>query len=267
MSEISRTGLLTCLGIDLGIQTLGFLHAVAFKTEKLYDFCGSGTFLTMAIYSYVQGTAKGDRALIASSFASIWAVRLGVFLFLRVLMVGKDRRFDEVKEDWKKFGVFWFGQAMWCFTVLLPVLLLNFTETKPVPLKVLDYVGMGMWGLGFLTETIADFQKAYFKWKNPDVSRWIDTGLWSLSRHPNYLGEITLWIGSYLLCWNGLSAAMRGVSVLSPVFITLLLMFGSGIPILERQADARWGNLPEYQAYKRRVSVLIPLPFSCDKEQ
>ena len=264
--SISRTGLLTCLAIDFGVQTVGFLHAVAFKTEKFYDFCGSGTFLTLAIYSYVSGTAKGDRALISSTLASVWAVRLGAFLFTRVLMVGKDRRFDEVKEDWKKFGVFWFGQAMWCFTVMLPVLLLNYTGNKAGPLGTLDYVGIGIWGLGFFTETVADAQKAYFKYKNPDVSHWIDSGLWAYSRHPNYFGEITLWIGNYLLCWNGLSAAMRGVAVLSPVFITSLLLFGSGIPILERQADARWGHLPDYQQYKRRVSVLVPLPWPCDKE-
>ena len=249
---------------------MGFLHAVAFKTEKLYDFCGSGTFLTLGIYSYVTGSAKGgSRALIASSLASVWAVRLGLFLFSRVLMVGKDRRFDEVKSDWKKFGVFWFGQAMWCYTVMLPVMLLNYTKEEDRPLNALDYIGIAVWGVGFLVETIADLQKAYFKYKNPDIGTWIDSGLWAYSRHPNYFGEITLWIGNYLLCWNGLSGTMRGVSALSPIFITLLLLFGSGVPILERQADARWGHLPEYQSYKRRVNVLVPLPScaSCDKQQ
>eukprot|EP00735_Rhodelphis_limneticus_P014076 TRINITY_DN805_c0_g1::TRINITY_DN805_c0_g1_i1::g.25439::m.25439 TRINITY_DN805_c0_g1::TRINITY_DN805_c0_g1_i1::g.25439 ORF type:complete len:280 (-),score=31.29,DUF1295/PF06966.7/9.9e-60,Steroid_dh/PF02544.11/2.1e+03,Steroid_dh/PF02544.11/7.2e-05,MFS_Mycoplasma/PF07672.8/0.00013,PEMT/PF04191.8/0.00053,ICMT/PF04140.9/0.00098,ERG4_ERG24/PF01222.12/3.7e+02,ERG4_ERG24/PF01222.12/0.41 TRINITY_DN805_c0_g1_i1:160-999(-) len=267
--ELSQTELLTSsLAIDFGIQLLGFIHAASLKTEKLYDLCGSGTFLTLALYSFFEGQQRNydGRSFAASLLTAIWAIRLGVFLFSRVLLVGKDKRFDEVKSDIPKFAIFWFMQGVWVFVSMLPVLLLNSENREGDGLSTLDIIGIALWGFGFLFETIADIQKSIFKANNPETNRWIDTGLWSISRHPNYFGEIIIWVGVYLVCWTGLPTWGKVVGALSPVIVSLLLCFVSGIPILERNADKKWGHLPEYQEYKRTVSVLVPLPFgSCCK--
>lgn len=251
--------LLSALGIDFAAQALGFVHAAAFRTEKLYDFFGSGTFLGLTAYTFFMGV-KTTRASVASALAATWAARLGVFLFGRVLAVGHDKRFEEAKANLPKFAVFWFMQGVWVFATLLPVMLLNSYQGDDSALNALDYIGISVWAAGFLIETTADVQKMLFKKRNPNTTTWIEEGLWGYSRHPNYFGEITLWVGMYLLSWNGLSGGLRAVAAISPVFITLLLCFASGIPILEASADKRWGELAEYQAYKKRVSILVPLP-------
>jgi len=252
--------LLPCLGIDFGIQAVGYLHACVFRTEKLYDFCGAGAFLGVTAYSYFGGLAANQpRAIIASALAAAWAARLGSFLFARVIIFGRDRRFDEVKNDLPKFGVFWFMQGVWVFASLLPILLLNSQAAQPA-LSALDWVGIAVWGLGFTTEVLADVQKFQFKVNNPDTSKWIDQGLWSYSRHPNYFGEMTLWVGMYLLCFQGMETGGKIAAVVSPLFVSSLLLFASGIPILEKNADKKWGHLEEFRKYKEEVSILVPLP-------
>jgi steroid 5-alpha reductase family enzyme len=260
--------LLPCLGIDFGVQGAGYIHACIFRTEKLYDFCGAGAFLGVTAYSYFGGLAVGQtRSIVASALAAAWAARLGAFLFARVLIFGKDRRFDEVKNDLPKFGVFWFMQGVWVFASLLPILMLN-SQADQSSLSVLDWVGISVWGLGFLTEVVADVQKIQHKANHPDTNKWIDTGLWSYSRHPNYFGEMTLWVGMYLLCFSGLDTGEKIAAVVSPLFVSSLLLFASGIPILEQNADKKWGHLEEYKQYKDEVSILIPLPRgSCRKGQ
>ena len=142
--------LVPALGIDFGIQAVGYLHACIFRTEKLYDFCGAGAFLGVTAYSFFGGNAAYQtRPAIASAFAALWAARLGSFLFARVLIFGKDHRFDEVKNDLPKFGVFWFMQGVWVFASLLPVLMLNSEATQPT-LSILDSVGIAIWSFGFL---------------------------------------------------------------------------------------------------------------------
>lgn len=247
------------VAVDFGLQFLGFIQAIALKTEKFYDLCGSATYLILISFTFFCGV-KGPRASIASALAAIWAFRLGVFLFKRVLFVGKDKRFDDAKENIPKFAFFWFLQGVWIYSTLMPVLLLNSFSYRPHSLKVLDYIGIFVWVIGFLIESIADHQKLVFKEKHPNISMWIESGLWGYSRHPNYFGEITLWIGMYLLSWNGLTSGLRVLAAISPVLTTTLLCFVSGIPILEANADKKWGDIREYQEYKKSVSILVPLP-------
>ena len=252
--------LLTSLAIDFSAQAVGFLHAAWNRTEKLYDFFGAGSFLALAGYSYFAGQ-KTTRTAIASSLTALWALRLGSFLVARVMIVGKDKRFDEVKSNIPKFAVYWFMQGVWVYSVMLPVLFLNGSDNDD-SLGLTDKIGIGIWAFGFITECVADYQKWQFKRRQntSEVQRFIDEGLWSYSRHPNYFGEITLWIGMYLLSWNGLDTVGRAVGAISPFMITTLLLFGSGVPILEAEAERKWGSLESYQKYKREVSLLVPLP-------
>ncbi|KAG9333999.1 hypothetical protein JZ751_009315 [Albula glossodonta] len=178
---------------------------------------------------------------------------------------GHDRRFNNVRDNPGMFFVYWTVQALWVYMTLLPTLILN-SERRDEPLGPRDYIGWGIWGLGFATEAIADQQKWNFK-RDPDnavripffgdLGKFIQSGLWAYSRHPNYLGEILQWSGLFLSA----SSVMRGaqhLSVVSPLFVWFLLRHVSGIPILEQQALKRWGSDPAFQNYIRDTPLLWP---------
>lgn len=120
--------------------------------------------------------------------------------------------------------------------------------------------GCAVWLIGFLTETTADLQKFNFSSRPSNNNKWIEQGIWKHSRHPNYFGEILIWVGIYIVASQSLSAGHATLALISPLSITTLLLFVSGIPILEKSADNRWGNDKKYQSYKRATSILIPLP-------
>jgi len=192
-----------------------------------------------------------------------WALRLGSFLTHRVLTRGEDKRFDEVKEDPGAFLVWWGVQGVWVFVTLLPTLLLHSSAASPT-LGAIDCLGWALWGAGFLLEVVADAQKSAFKNKEENQGKFIDTGLWSISRHPNYLGEILLWSG---VCLSAMSS-LRGpqhLAILSPVMVALLITKVSGIPILERNGEEKWGHTEEYRRYLREVPVLLPFFTKLDK--
>ncbi|CAL1279545.1 unnamed protein product [Larinioides sclopetarius] len=154
--------------------------------------------------------------------------------------------------------------AIWVFTVSLPVIFVNSPrkvspDVNPPPMTALDIAGTAMFAVGFLCEAISDIQKYKFKGNSTTKDRWCDAGLWKYSRHPNYFGEILLWWGIFVIAAN----ALRGpewVAVLSPIFTSAILLFLSGLPLLERSADERYRTIEEYRDYKMNTSPLIPLP-------
>ena len=185
-----------------------------------------------------------------------WACRLGMFLFARVLQDGKDSRFDVIKQVPRRFFTAWTIQGFWVFITLLPTLLLN-DNPRDKPLGAQDWIGWSLWAIGMGLEMLADYQKSAFKRLPENQGKFITTGLWSISRHPNYFGEMMLWAGLYITA----SSVFRGyeyVSVLSPVFVCLLITKLSGVPMLEKSGLKRWGHLPEYQEYLRSTPVLVP---------
>jgi len=241
--------------IDIGIQWVGWIFAVAFKTEKFYDLTGSATFIVSAYLSYEWST-QTVRQNVQSHMVMAWAARLGLFLFTRILKDGEDKRFVVAKEEPSTFFKFWTIQGVWVFVTLLPTLMLNVTETDR-PIGRLDYIGWGLWGIGMFCEIIADFQKSAFR-RNPDnKGKFITSGLWSMSRHPNYLGEILLWFGLYISA-SSVFRRLQYISVLSPFFVYLLITRLSGIPLLEKAGLKKWGHLPEYQNYVNNIPCLVP---------
>ncbi|XP_060677061.1 uncharacterized protein si:ch211-210c8.6 isoform X1 [Hemiscyllium ocellatum] len=251
--------LVKCAMIDLTIQWVLWAAASILQTEKFYDLAGSGTFIFLTHLSYRWNGTSYHRQKIQSTLVTVWGLRLGLFLFLRVLKEGRDRRFNEVRTSPKLFFVYWTLQGIWIFVTLLPTLILN-TRGKDRPLCVRDYTGWIIWVLGFVTETIADQQKWNFKSHPDNVGKFIQTGLWAYSRHPNYFGEILQWTGLFISA----SSVMKGVdyvSVLSPIFLWYLLTHVSGIPILEKQAMSRWGHDPTYLQYVRNTPALWPFTF------
>jgi len=246
---------LAALGLSLGVQWLAWPLACFFRTEKFYDLTGSLTFLLVSHLSY-SWSSRSLRHTIASYTVLAWACRLGTFLATRVIKDGGDKRFEKVKHEPARFLVWWTVQGVWVFVTLLPTILLNSSRRAPA-LGPRDWLGGALWAAGFVIEVVADLQKSMFRADPANSGRFIQSGLWSLSRHPNYLGEILLWFGQYLAC----SSVFRGwehLSVASPVMVMLLITRVSGIPILEASGLARWGGEAEYQRYLREVPSLVP---------
>ncbi len=186
----------------------------------------------------------------------IWALRLGTFLVRRIHKAGKDDRFDELKPSFLRFLNVWTIQGLWV-TFTMAAALVAITTTKQVELDLFALIGFLIWIFGFSMEAVADLQKSRFNADPANKGKFIHTGLWSRSRHPNYFGEIVIWIGVAVIALPVLQG-WQWVALISPIFVTLLLTKVSGVPLLEKKADEKWGGQPDYEAYKKHTPVLIP---------
>jgi len=248
-------GILRLLYVSVGIQWVGCTFAVLLNTEKFYDLTGSLTFLLLSQLSY-DSSIKSRRQTVQSWMVCAWAVRLGLFLFIRIMKDGEDKRFDKAKQNPSVMFKFWTIQGIWVFVTLLPTLLLNSSRRNP-PIGTRDYIGWGIWTIGFIFEVVADAQKSIFRANPQNKGKFITSGLWSISRHPNYFGEISLWFGLYISSSSALSG-LGYLSVLSPILVMLLITKLSGIPLLEAAGKKKWGEDPEYQRYLANTPSLIP---------
>lgn len=257
MGNFVSSSLLAKSGVyDLGIQWALFAVAALLKTEKFYDLAGSGTFLFLAVQTLRWGNTFFLRQRIQTGLVSVWAIRLGLYLFSRVLADGHDRRFNKAKENPALFFVFWTLQALWVWITLSPTIALNETKVD-LPLCNRDYAGWGIWAVGFLMEVIADRQKSVFRSDPANQGKFISTGLWSISRHPNYFGEILCWLGLYVSASSALTG-WQHLTAISPIFTFWLLTRVSGVPLLEKYGMKKWGTDPMYQQYVRKTAVLVP---------
>lgn len=254
MSEIYLLAWLAA--VSVGIQIVAFIPAFLKQTEHFYDLVGAATYLTLlACAAYLAPSLEAvDIALLLA--CSLWALRLGSFLMRRVHVVGFDVRFNEIKKSFPRFLIAWSVQGLWVFFTLCPVLIV-LLSAKPHSASLWTWFGLAIWLIGFAAEVIADQQKWAFKANPLNKGQFIQTGLWALSRHPNYAGEITLWIGIFIVCVPML-AGWQWVGIISPLFIYFLLTRISGIPILEINADKRWGHSSAYLDYKQKTPVLWP---------
>jgi len=260
-----------CL-VSFGVNWLSFL-AIAWPlhTEKYYDFTGMISFLCCDIFSMLYRQVPWEiayvRNVVMFFMIMCWTLRLGLFLFQRISRKhgGKDARFDPLRNNFARFAVAWTLQAAWAYFCCMPIFILNSIDNGDVvraadgDVTPLDIVGWALWCFGWGIEILADRQKSAFKADPSNRGKFCNVGLWSLSRHPNYFGEITLWIGLFV---SSASVAKNAgwLSVLSPVWTIILLVFSSGIPLAERTAMKKYGDTPGYKEYVRDVSVLIPLP-------
>ena len=251
---------LYCAVICIGMQWIAWIPASAAKTERFYDLMGGLTYLVVVGFSLWAGSlseAPSLREFIVSFLVVIWALRLSSFLYFRIHRTGKDGRFDQLKASPVRFLVPWTIQGLWVFLTMIVVLVINSQAGSAPEMGAWDVMGLSVWLLGFSVVVVADNQKSAFN-KDPDnQGKWIDSGLWSYSRHPNYLGEILLWTGIACFgvpCFTGLER----VAWISPVFVFLLLTKLSGIPILDKRALEKWGDDEEYQTYRENTPALLP---------
>ena len=244
------------VGLAMLIQWLAFIPAYRQQTEKFYDITGSITYIAVVTLALVFSSGLDARAILLWALVVVWAIRLGSFLFRRIQKAGRDDRFDEIKPSFFRFLNAWTIQGLWV-TFTMAAALVAITSTTRKELDVFALIGFALWVFGFAIEVTADAQKSRFNADPANKGKFIQSGLWSRSRHPNYFGEIVLWVGVTLIALP-LLHGWQWVALISPVFVTLLLTRISGVPLLEKKADKKWGGQADYEAYKKSTPVLIP---------
>ncbi len=234
-----------------------FAYAVSKKTDVVTDLSYSMSFGLVSVVLILLNASSPIVALVPAALTVIWALRLGSYLFSRIMKTKVDHRFDGMREVPLKFARFWILQAIAVVLIMLPVAA---SVASPAPARNFGFfegLGLVLWIAGFAIEVAADAQKSAFKKTgSPD---FISSGLWKYSRHPNYFGEALLWWALFVFTIPGLTGSIIP-AIIGPIFITVLLLFVSGVPLLEKSADAKYGSDPAYQEYKRRTSIFIPLP-------
>ena len=247
--------------ICFSIQWIGWIPGSILQTERFYDITGGLTYVVLALFTLWMGSSNegpGLREILVTGFVIVWAIRLSSFLFLRIHHKGRDGRFDELKTSPVRFLVPWTLQGLWVFITMNVVIVINSQSGDSVALGFWDVAGSVLWLTGFSIEVVADSQKSAFNKKEANEGKWIEEGLWSYSRHPNYLGEIILWTGIALFgvpCFRG----WEFFAWISPIFVFLLLTKLSGVPILDRRAMEKWGENQEYLDYRRRTPEIFPI--------
>ncbi|KAK0708082.1 hypothetical protein B0H67DRAFT_556639 [Lasiosphaeris hirsuta] len=289
------------------IQTAFAIPSIACQSDRFYDFSGSLTYLAVTALSlylpalrarhggltpsgsplpsllspFLAGTMTGASALnwrqvVLSGAVSIWATRLGTYLFQRVLQEGKDSRFDDIKTSVPRFAGAFAAQATWVSLCLMPVVAINAVPAAAfggAALRLTDVVGFGLYVGGLAFEVVADRQKA--KWVREKKEKvhdevFLSSGLWAKSRHPNYFGESTLWTGIAttsvgILLSRPVQAALGlspkaalALCYVSPAFVTFLLLKVSGVPLSEKKYDKKYGDRKDYQEWKRDTPKFFP---------
>jgi len=240
------------------IQWTVFVPSYLLRSERFFDITGSLTYILVVAIAVVLSTLIDARSALLLGLIVVWAARLGIFLLRRVLRTGKDERFDEIKRSFVRLFLAWTLQGLWVSLTLAAALAAIIAGTRR-PLGIPALIGLVLWLLGFGLEVLADGQKRRFRSDPANKDRFIQRGLWKWSRHPNYFGEILLWTGVAVIA----APVLRGwqwATIISPLFVALLLTRVSGIPVLEKRANEKWGGRDDYESYRKRTSVLIPRP-------
>lgn len=237
------------------IQWIVFIPSYLGRTEHYFDLTGSLTYFSITLLALWFSPRDGRSFLLAVAI-TIWALRLGSFLYQRVRNAGEDRRFKEIKQSFGRFLTTWTLQGLWV-SITAGAAWTAMLSMGSVQLGWPAAVGAAIWVIGFCFEAIADFQKSQFRDLPENIEKFIQTGLWAWSRHPNYFGEVTLWLGVALIAFPALSN-WQYVTLISPVFVFLLITRISGVNLLEQSADEKWGGDPDYEAYKDRTPEFFP---------
>ena len=252
--------ILLCAIVSFATHWMIATPSLITSSEKYFDFTGMVATLLVVLTAMFallsSGAQVSIRSVFVASFVSVWTLRLGIFLYKRIVKAGEDIRFRDIKKSLPKFLMTWTLSALWVFlTTVNAITLIALNPLEPI--GIFFIMGALLWLLGFGFEVIADRQKKYFSEQPKNEGRFITQGLWSVSRHPNYFGEIILWAGIAIISLPFLSG-WQYVTLVSPVFVFLLLTRISGLPFLEDKAEKKWGEDKDYIEYKKRTPILVP---------
>lgn len=240
--------------ITLTLNLIGFIFGWFWQSDKLTDLIYSFSFFVVVGYLY-QNSNQTITTLLLTAMIGLWALRLGSYLFWRINKMKKDTRFDNRRPNFLALLNFWILQTGSIIIILIPAII--FYSKPNGVLEPVQFIGIGIWLLGFLLESIADFQKSHFKSDPMNQGQFIQSGLWSVVRYPNYLGEILCWIGVFLFC-SPVFVTGNWIAIVSPLWIIILLVFISGIPFLEKSSEKKYGSMPAFKSYVGTTKKLIP---------
>ena len=240
------------------VQVIAFIPSAIARTERFFDATGSATFILVTLGVVLLSPSPDARSVALAVMVIAWAARLGSFLFVRIHRSGSDDRFDEIKVHPLSFLRVWIMQGLWVsITAAAAWIAIASAPADRAAFDVFAGIGIALWVIGMAIEVIADLQKTAFKADPANRGRFIQSGLWSRSRHPNYFGEILAWVGVAVVA-APVFDGWQWIGLLSPIFVVLLLTRVSGVPLLEKKADKRWGGEADYEAYKTATPVLVP---------
>ena len=245
---------LLALIISLGINLTFFVFAALFRTDKLTDLTYGLTFIILVLGFLFLGQTFYWYQLVLTVMVCLWAIRLVGYLFIRILKIKKDTRFNNIRQNPLSFLKFWLLQGLSVWIILWPSIYL-LVQKDNRPFSLIMGLGIFIWLLGLIIETIADWQKFTFKNKPQNRDLWISSGLWAYSRHPNYFGEAVMWWAIWFISISGF-ALINLSGVIGPILITYLLLFVSGVPLLEK----KYKDNPLFQEYAKKTSIFIPFP-------
>lgn len=251
--------LLICAVWAFVLNWLAFIPAILAKTEKYYDLTGSLTYISTISLAVFLSAPISLVGWIVAAMVMVWAIRLGSFLFMRIKRDKHDKRFDEIKTNEFRFLLTWTLQGAWVVLTSAAALTI-ITATDQAQWGVITTIGFVLWVIGFSIEIIADGQKSAFRKNASNKDKFINSGLWARSQHPNYFGEILLWIGVAVMALPILSG-WSWLALISPLFVMFLLLKVSGIPMLQKAGLKKWGDNPDYMAYRENTPKLIPKLF------
>jgi steroid 5-alpha reductase family enzyme len=246
---------LIALVMCLVIQTGFFIFAWMQRSDRFTDLSYGLTFVFVSVLYWLMSPTRLVQSLV-TVLVTLWGIRLAGYLYIRVMKLKRDARFDGIRENFKSFSKFWFFQGVAAWIILWPTLAI-LTYEKAMKIDVITIVGLVIWIAGFWIESIADIQKSGFRSNKLNQGRFVNTGLWKYAQFPNYFGEICMWWGILVISLPYL-AGITWLAVLGPILITGLLVFVTGIPPLRKKHNQDYGHLPEYAEYKRTTSLLVP---------
>jgi len=196
------------------------------------------------------------RSLIINSLVTVWGLRLAWHIYRRNFNKVEDYRYQAWRKEWKNFYLrsflqIYMLQGLFLYLIVSPVLFINKSSFNSF--QLLDIIGLIVWAIGFYFESVGDMQLKQFITNSANKGKLMDQGLWRYSRHPNYFGEVTQWWGIFIIA-SSIPSSL--ITIIGPITITILILFVSGVPLLEKKYQGR----RDFEEYKKRTSVFIPLP-------
>lgn len=246
----------TTIALSFFIQCVFFAYAAIRKTDLVTDLSYSITFIVLAIFCFITSEFNILKMILLFTLIT-WAVRLGGYLFIRIRKIKRDKRFDGIRENFWKFARFWILQAVSVWIIMLGSINFLAKEDQNIETGLLVYIGLFVSILGIVIEALADYQQFKFRNNPSNRNHWTDIGLWKYSRHPNYFGEMLVWWGIFLFTFNSIKG-LEFLTILSPLYITILLLFVTGIPTTEGKNNKRYGGNKEYIRHKKNTGLIVP---------
>jgi len=238
-------------------MSLWFVLSLVKKRNDVADVAWGLGFVLLVWVSFFGGGVESSRGILVGLLVSIWGIRLAWHIHARNKGRAEDYRYAKWREEWGK----WFYlrsymqvyllQGILLFLIVLPILLIN--KSISTGLNYLDFIGVAVWLVGFIFESVGDAQLARFIKDKNNKGKLMQSGLWRYTRHPNYFGEVTMWWGIGIIA---LSVPNGIYGIIGPLTITFLILKVSGIPMLEKKMEEN----TEFVEYKKRTSIFFPLP-------